>query len=97
MASYSDKLVDSLVTKIQLFLFRKSFEGEKIEIKDIENYISKIKDFEITNDLANLYSSTYYQTELKKDKKITLDENGNRKEISICESNLKSTKTNSRI
>ena len=34
MASYSDKLVDSLVAKIQLFLFRKSFEGEKIEIKD---------------------------------------------------------------
>ena len=83
MASYNDKLIDSLATRIQLFLFWKSFDGEVIKAEEIEKYIDEIKKFEITNDLANLYSNTYYQTELNKDQKITLDENGNKKEISI--------------
>ena len=83
MASYNDKLIDSLATRIQLFLFWKSFDGEVIKAEEIEKYIDEIEKFEITNDLANLYSNTYYQTELKKDQKITLDENGNKKEISI--------------
>lgn len=83
MASYNDKLIDSLATRIQLFLFWKSFDGEVIKAEEIEKYIDEIEKFEITNDLANLYSNTYYQTELNKDQKITLDENGNKKEISI--------------
>ena len=83
MASYNDKLIDSLATRIQLFLFWKSFYKEVIKTEDIANYIDEIEQFEITNDLANLYSNTYYQTELNKDQKITLDENGNKKEISI--------------
>jgi len=83
MASYNDKLIDSLATRIQLFLFWKSFDGEVIKAEEIEKYIDEIEKFEITNDLANLYSNTYYKTELKKDKKITQDENGNKKEISI--------------
>ena len=83
MASYNDKLIDSLATRIQLFLFWKSFDKEVIKTEDIANYIDEIEQFEITNDLANLYSNTYYQTDLKKDQKITLDENGNKKEISI--------------
>ena len=83
MTSYNDKLIDSLATRIQLFLFWKSFDKEIINTEDIANYIDEIEQFEITNDLANLYSNTYYQTELNKDQKITLDENGNKKEISI--------------
>lgn len=83
MASYNDKLIDSLATRIQLFLFWKSFDGEVIKAEEIEKYIDEIEKFEITNDLANLYSNTYYQTELKKDQKITLDKDGNKKEISI--------------
>ena len=61
MASYNDKRIDSLATRIQLFLFWKSFDKEVIKTKDIEKYIGEIEKFEITNDLANLYSNTYYQ------------------------------------
>ena len=70
MASYNDKLIDSLATRIQLFLFWKSFDKEVIKTEDIKNYIGEIKNFEITNDLANLYSNTYYQTKLKENKEI---------------------------
>ncbi len=62
MASYNDKLIDSLATRIQLFLFWKSFYKEVIKTEDIANYIDEIEKFKITNDLANLYSNTYYQT-----------------------------------
>ena len=67
MASYNDKLIDSLATRIQLFLFWKSFYKEVIKTEDIANYMDEIEQFKITNDLANLYSNTYYQTDLKKD------------------------------
>ena len=70
MASYNDKLIDSLATRIQLFLFWKSFDKEVIKTEDIEKYISEIEKFEITNDLANLYSNTYYQTKLKEKREI---------------------------
>ncbi|WP_459861961.1 hypothetical protein [Campylobacter concisus] len=70
MASYNDKLIDSLATRIQLFLFWKSFYKEVIKTEDIANYIDEIEQFEITNDLANLYSNTYYQTKLKEKKEI---------------------------
>ena len=79
MASYNDKLIDSLATRIQLFLFWKSFYKEVIKTEDIANYIDEIEQFKINNDLANLYSNNYYQNYLKKDKKITLDEKGNKK------------------
>ena len=70
MASYNDKLIDSLATRIQLFLFWKSFDKEVIKTEDIANYIDEIEKFEITNDLANLYSNTYYQTKLKEKREI---------------------------
>ena len=70
MASYNDKLVDSLATRIQLFLFWKSFDKEVIKTEDIANYIDEIEKFEIANDLANLYSNTYYQTKLKEKREI---------------------------
>lgn len=70
MASYNDKLIDSLATKIQLFLFWKSFEKKTIDIEDIKTYEDFYSKFEITNDLANLYSNTYYQTKLKEKKEI---------------------------
>jgi len=70
MASYNDKLIDSLATRIQLFLFWKSFYKEVIKTEDIANYIDEIEKFEIANDLANLYSNTYYQTKLKEKREI---------------------------
>ena len=73
MASYNDKLIDSLATRIQLFLFWKSFDGVVIKTEDIEKYISEIEKFEITNDLANLYSNTYYQTKLKEKREISFN------------------------
>ena len=73
MASYNDKRIDSLATRIQLFLFWKSFDKEVIKTKDIEKYIGEIEKFEITNDLANLYSNTYYQTKLKEERKISFN------------------------
>nr|WP_314166923.1 hypothetical protein [uncultured Campylobacter sp.] len=73
MASYNDKRIDSLATRIQLFLFWKSFDKEVIKTKDIEKYIGEIEKFEITNDLANLYSNTYYQTKLKEGRKISFN------------------------
>ena len=73
MASYNDKLIDSLATRIQLFLFWKSFDKEVIKTEDIKNYIDEIENFEITNDLANLYSNTYYQTKLKEKREISFN------------------------
>ena len=73
MASYNDKLIDSLATRIQLFLFWKSFYKEVIKTEDIANYIDEIEQFEITNDLANLYSNTYYQTKLKEKRAISFN------------------------
>ena len=73
MASYNDKLIDSLATRIQLFLFWKSFYKEVIKTEDIANYIDEIEKFKITNDLANLYSNTYYQTKLKEKREISFN------------------------
>ena len=73
MVSYNDKLIDSLATRIQLFLFWKSFYKEVIKTEDIANYIDEIEQFEITNDLANLYSNTYYQTKLKEKRAISFN------------------------
>ena len=73
MASYNDKLIDSLATRIQLFLFWKSFYKEVIKTEDIANYIDEIEKFKITNDLANLYSNTYYQTKLKENRVISFN------------------------
>ena len=68
--TYNSKMEDSLITKIQLFLFNKAFE-QNFQINNYftEDNIKEIKkhfeDFEITNNLANLYSSKYFQLELK--------------------------------
>lgn len=66
--TYNSKMEDSLITKIQLFLFNKAFE-QNFQINNyfIKENIEKIKEdfkkFEITNDLVNLYSSKYFQLE----------------------------------
>ena len=68
--TYNSKMEDSLITKIQLFLFNKAFE-QNFQINNYfnSNNILEIKydfnKFEITNNLANLYSSKYFQLELK--------------------------------
>lgn len=71
MANYRDKLRDSLVTRIQLFLFDKILKGKLIKIEKLNDYIDEILQFEITNELANFYSNTYYQIE--KEKKISFN------------------------
>lgn len=64
--TYNSKMEDSLITKIQLFLFNKAFE-QNFQInnyfikENIENIKEDFKEFEITNNLANLYSSKYFQ------------------------------------
>lgn len=72
--TYNSKMEDSLITKIQLFLFNKAFEQNfKINNYFIEKNIEDIKkdfnEFKITNNLANLYSSKYFQ--LEEDSEIT--------------------------
>jgi hypothetical protein len=68
MATYNSKLEDSLIIKIQLFLFQKSLSKDFF-VKDyyiegnIENIINDFKKFQITNDLANLFSNKYFQLE----------------------------------
>ncbi len=68
MATYNSKLEDSLITKIQLFLFQKSLSKEFL-IKDYyidsnsENIVNDFTEFQITNDLANLFSNKYFQLE----------------------------------
>ncbi len=73
MASYNDKLIDSLATRIQLFLFWKSFEKKTIDVEDIKTYKDFYGKFEITNKLANLYGNTYYQTKLKEGRQISFN------------------------
>lgn len=64
--TYNSKMEDSLITKMQLFLFSKAFEddfkiNEYFEINKIDEIKIQFQNFQITNDLANLYSSTYFQ------------------------------------
>ncbi|MFY4803243.1 hypothetical protein ACOTWC_04090 [Aliarcobacter butzleri] len=72
-ATCNSKIEDSLITKIQLFLFSKAFEddfriNEYFEVDKIDDIKIQFQNFQITNDLANLYSSTYFQ--LKEDSEI---------------------------
>lgn len=73
---YKTKMEDSFKTKVQLFLFDKAFSWDNSDEKGykdyyIENNIETIKkdfkDFKISNEVANLYSSIYYQLELNSD------------------------------
>jgi len=63
MATYRDKLNDSFVTKLKIFLFTKAFEKNIIDyIKESKEKIRKeFKEFEITSTIANVYSAQYYQ------------------------------------
>ena len=67
---------DSFKTKVQLFLFDKAFSWDNLNEKEYKDYyiesnIETIKkdfnDFKISNEVANLYSSRYYQLELNSD------------------------------
>lgn len=89
MATYKSKMEDSLITKIQLFLFKKSLT-EDLNIKEyyrdenVDNIINEFKSFHINNELANLFSSEYYQLKEEDDIKY----NGNQKTIKEIVSNL---------
>ena len=73
---YKTKMEDSFKTKVQLFLFDKAFSWDNLDEKEYKDYyiesnIETIKkdfnDFKISNEVANLYSSRYYQLELNSD------------------------------
>jgi len=73
MARYLDKLQDSFVTKLKIFLFIKAFDQSILEyIKKDKNIIrEEFKNFKLTHDIAQVYSSQYYQFE--EDKSIVLN------------------------
>ena len=73
---YKTKMEDSFKTKVQLFLFDKAFSWDNSDEKECKDYYIKsnieiikkdFKNFKITNEVANLYSSKYYQLELNSD------------------------------
>ena len=73
---YKTKMEDSFKTKVQLFLFDKAFSWDNSDEKGYKDYYiesnietikKEFKDFKITNEVANLYSSRYYQLELNSD------------------------------
>ena len=73
---YKTKMEDSFKTKVQLFLFDKAFAWDNSDEKGCKDYYIKsnieiikkdFKNFKITNEVANLYSSKYYQLELNSD------------------------------
>jgi len=71
MAIYTDKLTDSFITKLQIFLFTKAFDGKILEyIKNQEQVKKEFKNFELTLNIAQVYSSQYYQFEETKDIKL---------------------------
>jgi len=82
MATYLDKLEDSFITKLKIFLFTKAFEGNVLDyIKDtVNNLIEDFRNFELTIDIANVYSSQYYQFE----KEMDFDELNNSEHCSYC-------------
>jgi len=61
MAVYSDKVNDSFLTKIKIFLFIKAFDENILEyIKNMKKESSKMKEefknFSLTLDIAYVYS-----------------------------------------
>ena len=73
---YKTKMEDSFKTKVQLFLFDKAFSWDNSDkngcndyyiMSNIETIKKDFKGFEVTNEVANLYSSRYYQLELNSD------------------------------
>ncbi|WP_107945759.1 hypothetical protein [Campylobacter concisus] len=74
---YKTKMEDSFKTKVQLFLFDKAFSWDNLDesgcndyyiMSNIETIKKDFKNFKVTNEVANLYSSKYYQFELNSDK-----------------------------
>jgi hypothetical protein len=74
MATYTVKLTDSFITKLQIFLFTKAFDEHILDyIQDKEQVKNDFKNFELTLEIAKVYSSQYYQFE--EDKYIKLNSN----------------------
>lgn len=82
MPTYKDKMEDSFRTKLKIFLFTKSFnDNVKTYINSSENINEEFKKFHLTKEVADVYSSQYYQFEesadirlenmVKKSKEIT--------------------------
>jgi len=70
---YKTKMEDSFKTKVQLFLFDKAFSWDNLDkngcndyyiMSNIETIKKDFKGFEVINEVANLYSSKYYQLNL---------------------------------
>jgi len=73
MAIYSDKVNDSFKTKLKIFLFTKAFDGKILDYikKDECEIIKEFHKFNLTLDIAKVYSSQYYQFD--DDKEIVLE------------------------
>jgi len=62
MATYSDKVKESFETKLKIFLFTKAFEIHILKyIKNAEDIQNDFNNFNLTLDIAKVYSSQYYQ------------------------------------
>ena len=74
MATYADKLNDSFVTKLKIFLFTRAFKQSILEYikKDRDIIREEFKNFKLTHDIAQVYSSQYYQYD--DDKNIILND-----------------------
>ncbi len=69
-SKYISKLVDSFNTKFKLFVFHKILldkEFDKYFNNEISNISEDFNNFEITLELANVFSSQYYQKDEKED------------------------------
>jgi len=85
MATYTDKQNDSFVTKLKIFLFTKAFKQSILEYlqKDKSIIREEFKNFKLTHDIAQVYSSQYYQYD--DDKNILLnDENIEKSHIIVA-------------
>jgi hypothetical protein len=77
MATYNDKKSDSFITKLQIFFFQKAFKErikDYIKKNDVERIMKEFAMFQLNLDIANTYSSRYYQLEREKDEKITVND-----------------------
>ena len=64
MISYESKILDSFHTKLQIFLFYKAFEGSVgtyLKNNNIDIIEKQFENFKLTDSIASVYSSQYYQ------------------------------------
>ncbi len=65
MLTYESKRQDSFLTKLQIFLFTRAFDGHITDYlrKDQDDIKKEFNEFKLDNEIAELYCSQYYQFE----------------------------------